>query len=282
MRTSVLRTMGRALAVSSVALILAAGAAAAQQINDQWHPAPRDTIDNDTYQGWKQFELNCSRCHGEYAVGTSFAPALVVSLKAGGTVPDEAAFITTVCAGRPDKGMPVLVRPGTRDGQDPADLQVREGPRRRQDRTRPADAASRWIDRRSLATRLHSRGRGPSAAPCAFHSTWNPNDAPARPAHSCRTAARAHHAGERAGAGWHGEDGGGRRAGRGPSSRSIPSAPRDRYGPICSRPVMPSPISPDSISVASICAAWISGRPISPAPPSPALNSTAPICSPAT
>jgi mono/diheme cytochrome c family protein len=59
-----------------------------------------------TYQGWKQYELNCSRCHGEYAVGTSFAPALVVSLKAGGTIPTQEAFITTVCAGRPDKGMP--------------------------------------------------------------------------------------------------------------------------------------------------------------------------------
>jgi mono/diheme cytochrome c family protein len=73
---------------------------------DPYHPAPRDTLDADTYQGWKQYELNCSRCHGEYAVGTSFAPALVVSLKEGGTIPDEATFITTVCAGRIDKGMP--------------------------------------------------------------------------------------------------------------------------------------------------------------------------------
>jgi len=70
------------------------------------HFAPRDTISESSYQGWKQFELNCSRCHGEYGVGTSFAPALVVSLKEGGTIPDEQAFIQTVCAGRQDKGMP--------------------------------------------------------------------------------------------------------------------------------------------------------------------------------
>ena len=76
------------------------------QAADPWHPAPRDTLDNDTYQGWKQFELNCSRCHGEYAVGSSFAPALVVSLKEGGTIPTKEMFITTVCAGRLDKGMP--------------------------------------------------------------------------------------------------------------------------------------------------------------------------------
>lgn len=73
---------------------------------DPYHPAPRDTLDVDTYQGWKQFELNCSRCHGEYAVGTTFAPALVVSLKEGGTIPTKEMFITTVCAGRLDKGMP--------------------------------------------------------------------------------------------------------------------------------------------------------------------------------
>jgi len=89
----------------SLALILGAGSAAAQ-VRDQYHPAPRDTVDNDTYQGWKQYELNCARCHGEYAVGTSFAPALVASLKEGGTVPTKEAFMTVVCAGRPDKGMP--------------------------------------------------------------------------------------------------------------------------------------------------------------------------------
>jgi len=66
----------------------------------------RDTIPQNAYQGWKQFELNCSRCHGEYGVGTTFAPALIVSLKDGGTVPDQAAFITVVCQGRVDKGMP--------------------------------------------------------------------------------------------------------------------------------------------------------------------------------
>ncbi|HLQ21961.1 MAG TPA: c-type cytochrome [Gemmatimonadales bacterium] len=72
----------------------------------EFHSAPRDTIPQTAYLGWKQFELNCSRCHGEYGVGTSFAPALVVSLKHGGTIPNEQTFIQTVCAGRPEKGMP--------------------------------------------------------------------------------------------------------------------------------------------------------------------------------
>lgn len=89
----------------AAALVAGAGSVSAQ-VRDEYHPAPRDTVDNDTYQGWKQYELNCSRCHGEYAVGSSFAPALIVSLKEGGTVPTPEAFVTVVCAGRPDKGMP--------------------------------------------------------------------------------------------------------------------------------------------------------------------------------
>lgn len=75
-------------------------------LTDAYHRAPRDTISREAYDGWKQFELNCARCHGEYAVGTSFAPALVTSLKEGGTVPTREAFVTTVCQGRKERGMP--------------------------------------------------------------------------------------------------------------------------------------------------------------------------------
>ncbi len=32
--------------------------------------------------------------------------ALIVSLREGGTIPTAESFLTTVCAGRPDKGMP--------------------------------------------------------------------------------------------------------------------------------------------------------------------------------
>jgi len=98
----------RLLSAVLVGLGLAAGTrtAYAQEQHDAYHEAPRDTISAEAYQGWKQFELNCSRCHGEYGVGTSFAPALIVSLKDGGTIPNKEIFIQTVCAGRPDKGMP--------------------------------------------------------------------------------------------------------------------------------------------------------------------------------
>ena len=107
MRISSTSWFARVVALPLVLLGLAAGASPARaQTADPYHPAPRDTLSVEAYQGWKQFELNCARCHGEYAVGTSFAPALIVSLRDGGTIPTKEIFIQTVCAGRPEKGMP--------------------------------------------------------------------------------------------------------------------------------------------------------------------------------
>jgi mono/diheme cytochrome c family protein len=80
--------------------------AAAQELRDQYHQAPRDTVSQDVYDGWKQFNLNCARCHGEDALGTSFAPHLIVSLKPDGPINTKELFMQTVCAGRPTKGMP--------------------------------------------------------------------------------------------------------------------------------------------------------------------------------
>lgn len=102
-----------AAAAVSTGVTVAAPFAVAQQDTVNWSAylktvenAPRDTIPMNVYQGWKQYELNCSRCHGEYALGTSFAPVLIVSLKPDGSIPTAEMFIQVVCSGRPDKGMP--------------------------------------------------------------------------------------------------------------------------------------------------------------------------------
>lgn len=71
-----------------------------------YHSVPRDTVSPTVYHGWQQFALNCARCHGDFGVGTTFAPALVESVKPNGTIPTAELFIQTVCAGRTDKGMP--------------------------------------------------------------------------------------------------------------------------------------------------------------------------------
>ena len=72
----------------------------------QYHQAPRDTVSQEVYDGWKQFNLNCARCHGEDVLGTTIAPHLILSLKPDGPINTKELFMQTVCAGRPEKGMP--------------------------------------------------------------------------------------------------------------------------------------------------------------------------------
>ncbi len=78
----------------------------AQDLRDQYHQAPRDTVTQAVYDGWKQFNLNCARCHGEDVLGTTIAPHLILSLKPDGPINTKEAFLQVVCAGRVPKGMP--------------------------------------------------------------------------------------------------------------------------------------------------------------------------------
>ena len=89
MTSSLIRLAARTVAVIAALMIVSTVRAEAQDSVD-WNAykksveaGHRDTIPQNAYQGWKQYELNCARCHGEYGVGTSFAPALIESLKAG-------------------------------------------------------------------------------------------------------------------------------------------------------------------------------------------------------
>jgi mono/diheme cytochrome c family protein len=79
---------------------------AGTSLRDAYHQAPRDTVSQAVYNGWKQFNLNCARCHGEDVSGTTIAPHLIVSLKPDGPINTKELFVQTVCAGRPAKGMP--------------------------------------------------------------------------------------------------------------------------------------------------------------------------------
>ena len=75
-------------------------------LRDAYHQAPLDTVVQVVYDGWKQFNLNCARCHGEDVQGTTIAPHLIVSLRPDGPINTKEIFMQTVCAGRPAKGMP--------------------------------------------------------------------------------------------------------------------------------------------------------------------------------
>lgn len=81
-------------------------AAADAPLRDAYHQAPRDTVSQEVYNGWKQYNLNCARCHGEDVSGTTIAPHLIISLKPDGLINTKLLFVSTVCGGRPDRGMP--------------------------------------------------------------------------------------------------------------------------------------------------------------------------------
>jgi mono/diheme cytochrome c family protein len=87
-------------------------------LRDAYHQAPKDTVDQATYDGWKQYNLNCARCHGEDVLGTTIAPHLIVSLKPDGPINTQESFVQVVCAGRPEKGMPAWCSLG----MDPAKI----------------------------------------------------------------------------------------------------------------------------------------------------------------
>ncbi|HKU61770.1 MAG TPA: c-type cytochrome [Gemmatimonadales bacterium] len=73
---------------------------------DPYHLPPRDTVDAPLYTGWQQFSLQCARCHGEDAQGSSFGPSLLEALRPDGAVPTRAAFLEVLAGERADKGMP--------------------------------------------------------------------------------------------------------------------------------------------------------------------------------
>jgi len=81
-------------------------ASAGAPLRDEYHQAPRDTVTQVVYNGWKQYNLNCARCHGEDVAGTTIAPHLVTSLKPAGPINTQESFIQVVCSGRPERGMP--------------------------------------------------------------------------------------------------------------------------------------------------------------------------------
>ncbi|HWZ57678.1 MAG TPA: cytochrome c [Gemmatimonadaceae bacterium] len=57
------------------------------------------------YDGWKIYHTYCDRCHGQDAVGSTFAPDLRRAVGPSGAMTHD-AFIRVVTDGIVDKGMP--------------------------------------------------------------------------------------------------------------------------------------------------------------------------------
>jgi mono/diheme cytochrome c family protein len=79
---------------------------------DPYHPPPRDTVDVPLYKAWQQYSLQCARCHGEDAQGSSFGPSLLEALRPEGAVPTREEFLRVLAGERSDKGMPSAEKMG--------------------------------------------------------------------------------------------------------------------------------------------------------------------------
>jgi mono/diheme cytochrome c family protein len=87
-------------------------AATTAPVADPYHPTPRDTVEVALYRAWQQYQLQCARCHGEDAQGSSFGPSLLVGLGPEGNVPTRDEFLNVLTNGRKDKGMPTATKIG--------------------------------------------------------------------------------------------------------------------------------------------------------------------------
>ena len=91
-----------AIVRSVVAIALfgaAAGSAAAQE---------GSAVSEVEYEGWRQYNVHCARCHGQDALPNPVAANLLVSLAPDGPAADQATFTKIVMEGRTSGGMPAF------------------------------------------------------------------------------------------------------------------------------------------------------------------------------
>ncbi len=67
-------------------------------------------VSAEEYEGWRQYNANCARCHGQDALPNPVAANLLKSLSEAGPVRDKEAFTTVVMKGRSAKGMPAFAK----------------------------------------------------------------------------------------------------------------------------------------------------------------------------
>ena len=68
------------------------------------------TVSAVEYEGWRQYNVQCARCHGQDALPNPVAANLLVSLAPDGPMADQAAFAKVVTEGRTSKGMPAFTK----------------------------------------------------------------------------------------------------------------------------------------------------------------------------
>lgn len=69
---------------------------------------PETKVSQAEYDGWRQYSVNCARCHGQDVLPNPVAANLLVSLGPGGPIDTEQKFFQVVSEGRPERGMPAF------------------------------------------------------------------------------------------------------------------------------------------------------------------------------
>ena len=67
------------------------------------------------YEGWRQYNVHCARCHGQDALPNPVAANLLESLAPGGPAADQGTFTKIVMEGLTSRGMPAfkgMLEPG--------------------------------------------------------------------------------------------------------------------------------------------------------------------------
>jgi mono/diheme cytochrome c family protein len=65
-------------------------------------------VTQEEYEGWRQYSVNCARCHGQDVLPNPVAANLLVSLAPGGPIDTYEKFFQAVNEGRPERGMPAF------------------------------------------------------------------------------------------------------------------------------------------------------------------------------
>jgi mono/diheme cytochrome c family protein len=91
----------RPLTFSLSLLVILSGGVAGQAAGQEG-----GKVSSQEYEGWRQYSVQCARCHGQDALPNPVAANLLVSMAPGGPSADKATFTKVVTDGREDRGMP--------------------------------------------------------------------------------------------------------------------------------------------------------------------------------
>lgn len=82
--------------------------AGADTLSGPQNSAQQGQVSQAEYEGWRQYSVNCARCHGQDVLPNPVAANLLVSLAEGGPIDTPDKFMQVVSEGRPHRGMPAF------------------------------------------------------------------------------------------------------------------------------------------------------------------------------